>query len=362
MLLFDLTAAFDTLDAKLLVEKLKIYGAGTTVTRWLLSYMTGREQLVDFGGQRSELTTVGAGSPQGSVISPLLFLIMVADLEEWVSEGKTLTYADDTTCYAAAASEEEVRRILHKSAGEILSFMSATLLAANPTKTKFMMFSKKRQDPLAVGDAMIEESTEEELLGMTFNKRLTWGAHLDKIEPELRKRIGILRRLSFHLPVGVLVQMIQPIFTSKLLYGLQLLVSDPSSQDSSYSKLQNLHRQAMKAALRMSRGPSGITDEELLERTGQKSLKSHVLSSLGCMAWKTLRNWKTHPMTDGRVEEHMSQRVTRQGMRRDFPPQTTEASIITRMVECWEQWLPDTIKQEENEVAAKRQIRKLSEK
>jgi hypothetical protein len=59
---------------------------------------------------------ITVGSPQGSVISPLLFLIMTCDLEERLSEGSAVTFADDTTCYAMAPTHEEVRRILVKSA------------------------------------------------------------------------------------------------------------------------------------------------------------------------------------------------------------------------------------------------------
>ncbi len=67
------------------------------------------------------MVDVKVGSPQGSVISPLLFLILTADLEEWVSQGRTVTYADDMSYYMEAKTREEVQEGLRKLATDVLS-------------------------------------------------------------------------------------------------------------------------------------------------------------------------------------------------------------------------------------------------
>ena len=122
---------------ELLSEKLYVYGAGQSVIKWVKSYMSGRRQFVEYEGKRSEILDITVGSPQGSVISPLLFLIMVSDLEEWVSEGSILSYADDTTCYAFAKDKIEVRRILEQSAVEILSWYAIIGSTRTEFDTKF---------------------------------------------------------------------------------------------------------------------------------------------------------------------------------------------------------------------------------
>jgi hypothetical protein len=151
-LFFDLSAAFDTIDTELLVKKLEVLGAAGNMTTWVRSYLTGRRQRVDLDGCSSEMIDITVGSPQGSLISPLLFLIMTCDLEEWLSEGSAVTLADDTTCYAMAPTNEEVRHILVGSAEEILIFMKATMLSANPEKTKYLMFGRGQEEPITVGD------------------------------------------------------------------------------------------------------------------------------------------------------------------------------------------------------------------
>jgi hypothetical protein len=75
-LFFDFSAAFDTLDTELFVKKLEVPGAAGIVTTWVRSYLTGRRQRVDWDGCSSLMIDITVGSPQGSVISPLLFLIM----------------------------------------------------------------------------------------------------------------------------------------------------------------------------------------------------------------------------------------------------------------------------------------------
>ncbi len=346
---------------ELLSEKLYVYGAGQSVIKWVKSYMSGRRQFVEYEGKRSEILDITVGSPQGSVISPLLFLIMVSDLEEWVSEGSILSYADDTTCYAFAKDKSEVRRILEQSAVEILSFMSATLLSANPTKTKFIMFSRGNEEPIKVGSTMIQESREEVLLGMTFNKQLTWKSHLDGTESGLRQRIGILRLLSYKLPINLMLKLVQPIFTSKVQYGLQLLsnIGDAGS-DISFKRLQNLHRLAMKAAFGLSPREK-ISYEDLLLKTGQKSLKEIAWKSIANMACDCLPDWSNHPLVANRIETHIGLQNTRQSTSKMFPPQPLKTSIVNKMIMVWDT-LPDDIKQNENKSVIKLKLSSWAKK
>ena len=121
------------------------------------------------------------------------------------------------------------------------------MLAANESKTKFIMFGSHKEKPIRVGRAQINESESEELLGFSYNKSLTWKHQLANMERELRKRVGILRRLSWHLPRSILTKMIEPIFTSKLRYGIALICNCFNMDDVATRKLNTLHRAAMKA-------------------------------------------------------------------------------------------------------------------
>ena len=221
-LLFDLSAAFDLLDADILARKLEIYGATETTTAWVRNYLTGRSQMVEYGGHHSKIEDVMVGSPQGSVLSPLLFIIQTSDMPEAIKRASSSTYADDTLIYTGQQKQEMVYEVLEAAVDEVLLYMRANKLAANPEKTKFMMIGKKKAEKIRVGTEFIEESYAEDYLGVKISKNLTWTKQFEALKSELSKRIGIIRRLSHHLPKAAMKKVINPMFTSKVQYALAI--------------------------------------------------------------------------------------------------------------------------------------------
>ena len=267
-------------------------------------------------------------------------------------------YADATSVYLIAESKELVRRGLERAAKNIFQFMEAARLSVNPTKTNFVYFSGRGEEPLQVGGITIEESREETLLGITFGKRLTWKQHMDKIEPELQKRIGLLKRLRMKLPSEVLKKMIDPLFNSKMRYAIELTTNVLNHQDKILLRLHGLHRGAMKAVLGLGRHLHP-PDNELYSRTGQASVWQMALEATASLAWKCGGDWENHPLALGRLEGHHSGRQTRQSTQRAFPPQPVKESLLSRVVEIWEK-LPENIKQEKDKEVVKSKIKTWS--
>ena len=92
----DLKKAFDTVDHKILLEKLKNYGFRGLSSLWFKNYLSDRTQYVVIDGQKSKPGVITCGVPQGLVLGPLLFLLYINDLHG-SSNLFMLLFADDTT-------------------------------------------------------------------------------------------------------------------------------------------------------------------------------------------------------------------------------------------------------------------------
>ena len=73
--------AFDKVDHGVLLQKLREMGITGKLWRWIYSFLTNRKQSVIVNGRRSNEMFVLSGVPQGSVLGPLLFLILVGDID-----------------------------------------------------------------------------------------------------------------------------------------------------------------------------------------------------------------------------------------------------------------------------------------
>ena len=101
----DLSKAFDILEHEVLLKKLERYGIRGTSNNWFRDYLTNRKirtkcTVASTGKtEYSEYKAINFGTPQGSCLGPLIFIIFTNDLHKQLQHCNSILFADDTTLY-----------------------------------------------------------------------------------------------------------------------------------------------------------------------------------------------------------------------------------------------------------------------
>ncbi len=103
--LLDFSKAFDTVNHKLLLAKLQSLGFMTSAIQWVQSYLQDRRQRVHINNNKSDWLSIANGVPQGSILGPLLFIILTHDFNSVISTSNYHMYADDSQLYTSANFE-----------------------------------------------------------------------------------------------------------------------------------------------------------------------------------------------------------------------------------------------------------------
>ena len=162
--------------------------------------LCNRSQKVVLNGQESVMMSTNAGVPQGSILGPLLFLVFINDIDNFIKSDMFI-FADDTTLAKVYDSLSQVEACLNSDLNTISKWALEWMVTFNIEKTVFINFSLKnsrmsKSPNLVFNDSCIRQVNEHKHLGIILSKDLKWSSHISKITSKASQRLGALYRQS----------------------------------------------------------------------------------------------------------------------------------------------------------------------
>lgn len=260
LVLLDMSAAFDTLDHGILINRLKNYiGLSDSALNWLISYLSNRSFQVKQGNSTSKTVPIKYGVPQGSVLGPLLFRIYILPLLVLLSDlGVSFhCYADDTQLYIPCSHPNfsdsiEYVRYIYKSISE---WLSNNYLKLNDDKTDVILIGnptaishcKRSSSSIELGSHIINFSPTIKNLGVLFDESLSFTSHIKECRKSSFFLLWNLKRLRNYFDQSSFETIIHAFITSKLDYCNSLFMNLPSS---TINRLQSIQNFAARLVLR----------------------------------------------------------------------------------------------------------------
>ena len=171
--------------------------------RYVHHFLSGRKTRVEINGSRSDNSRLDEGLPQGSSISPLLFLIFINDIDVELDPDTTASlFADDTAAWMKDGKIRGSNRVLmQQEIDKILEWADKWKMKVNEDKTKVMVISSSNRDgawdPMFhAGDQDVDPVKDHRFLGVKVDNSLRFTTHVSTVADTSRKRVNIIRCLS----------------------------------------------------------------------------------------------------------------------------------------------------------------------
>ena len=203
-LFVDFSSAFNTIQPRILIEKLLHMNVNKHICAWILEFLTNRPQFVrlriDSKTFFSETRTINIGSPQGTCISPALFTIYTDECRSENDLVKIIKFADDTAILALMNTKVNSDVFLCQIS-RFVSWCNDHSLQLNVSKTKEIIFDfRKNQDghdAVEIDGQVVERVEEYKYLGVTVNERLDWSEHASNVLSKIDQRLYFVRKLKY---------------------------------------------------------------------------------------------------------------------------------------------------------------------
>ncbi|CAB4017346.1 Hypothetical predicted protein [Paramuricea clavata] len=193
---FDFSKAFDTVPHEILCNKLKKLPISPYITNWIINFLTNRYQRVVVDGVKTEYLPINRGVPQGTVLGPILFSIMINDIRPVQASNLIVKFADDINLGIKVTDDSDAS---YMETNNIINWAETNRMKLNYKKTWEMVIRGKITRPLPAPLPMIVRKSWLKILGVTFQENPSmWDMHLDELMSKACSRMYIIRICKYY--------------------------------------------------------------------------------------------------------------------------------------------------------------------
>ena len=181
-----LKKAVETVDHDILQSRMNLYGIQEIALDWFRSYLTNRTQRCLVNGSLSRICSLKYGVPQGTILGPLLFLIYINNLPNFLNSYQSRMYADDTHISYADVDINSIQLNLNHGLGNLNKWLISNKFSLDTDKTEFMLIGSRQklstfssQPELSIDNVPIEKVISANSLGIFIDENLRWKTHID---------------------------------------------------------------------------------------------------------------------------------------------------------------------------------------
>lgn len=248
----DLQGAFDRASHAGILQKLATLGLGGTPLKWFEDFLAHRTFSVAVGNNFSSPQPLQRGIPQGSVLSPTLFNILMSDLPT-TPQSTLLVYADDITILYSADTVQRAQEGMQETVNQLHQWTTQWGLKINAQKSHHMCFTRKKIPTIptiTIEGAAIPYVTTHNLLGLVFDGPiLTFKHQIEYLRTACLKRLDVMKRISgirWGADRETLLMLYKSFILSKIQYGAAIY---GSASPTNLKKLDTVQNTALRIAL-----------------------------------------------------------------------------------------------------------------
>ena len=288
----DFKKAFDTVNHKLLLKKLKFYNIKDFALKWIESYLSDRTQITQIGNLRSSERVVKTGVPQGSILGPIFFICYINDIIDTCKNSKILLYADDTVMYKKISDDKRFLDMhdFQQDVNRLIKWCHVNRLSINVKKTKLVFHPhnvnvlNNVHDDIKISGEPVHYVTSYLYLGVDIDNLLTFKPYYTNMCKKITYKLSLLRRIRPMITTKAALDVTKTMFCSIIDYG-NIFLSSCAEND--LRDIQTLQNHALRCCYRI-KNPLDIHIDDLHNNSNVKPVNIRRNRQILTCIWRNI--------------------------------------------------------------------------